>query len=352
LALLLVGARPAGADRPDRPDRTDGASGVGLAEIAVPDPINGGQMAGYVFYPSTEPQNGVTNLGPYAVAATLGAPIQPGAKPLVVISHGNGGSRLGHHDLATYLAGHGFVVATIEHPKDNFRDQSGVGHAEVLAGRPIQIAAAVSAVLGDPRWQADPGRIGVAGFSAGGYTSLLVVGAVPKFELIVGYCQRHPDDGVLCATPEIKLGADASARDPQIKQRLAELTAGLTRWGPTADPRVKAAFVMAPLAIELDARGLASIKRPVFLYYGQADRVLIPAENAARIKPLLKTLAGVKSVADADHWVFLPPCSPALARDVPMICRDPPGVDRAAVGAQVHADALAFFRKTLHVTSP
>jgi len=54
-------------------------------------------------------------------------------------------------------------------------------------------------------------------------------------------------------------------------------------------------------------------------------------------------------VPHADHWVFLPPCSTELAKDIPAMCVDPAGVDRAKVHEQVNADALAFFRKTLDV---
>jgi predicted dienelactone hydrolase len=61
------------------------------------------------------------------------------------------------------------------------------------------------------------------------------------------------------------------------------------------------------------------------------------------------TLVGVKAVAGADHWAFIPPCSPELAKDNPMICADSPGVSRAALHAQIDADALSFFRATLHV---
>src|SRR4051794_19277482 len=102
----------------------DPASGIGLAAITVDDPINGGRMDGYVFYPSTHRATGPTRLSLYQVAGALDAPAQPGAKPLVVLSHGNGGGRLDLHGLASYLAGHGFVVAAFDHPKDNFRDST------------------------------------------------------------------------------------------------------------------------------------------------------------------------------------------------------------------------------------
>jgi predicted dienelactone hydrolase len=328
-----------------------GVTGVGFAAIRVHDPVNGGNMSGYVFYPSLAAR-GVTRRGPYAIDATASAPAIPGAKPLVMISHGHAGSDLGHHDLATYLASHGFIVAAITHPKDNFRNSSGDGHAVVLIGRPIQITATISYLLQSPRWKPliEPNRIGVAGFSNGGYTSLLLVGAVPRFTAIVGHCRLHPDDRNICA-PLAQLEAEAARGGPSVEQRIGALQQSLHRWGNTDDPRVKAAFVMAPFSSLFDAPGLAHINRPVFLYYGQDDEVLLPRYNALHIAPLIKTLVGVKMVPQAGHYVFLSPCSRELARAYPEICTDPPGVDRVAVHRKLNAVALAFFRKSLRVRS-
>lgn len=319
------------------------AGGVGIAAIGVTDPVGGGRMPGFVFYPSTEGGEGTTAIGPYDVAAAFGVPERPGARPLVVISHGHGGSNLGHHDLAAYLARAGFIVATIEHPLDNFRDTSGNGQAAVMAGRPLQVSATISALLADPRWKrlVDADRIGVAGFSAGGYTSLLVAGAEPRFDRFLGYCERHPDDVGICGFVE-QLGNGA-------KDALDSLQAGFARMGRTSDPRVKAAFAMAPQSIPFDAAGAAAIDRPVFLYYAEDDHVLLPSENALHVAPLISTLAGLRRVPKAGHYVFLAPCSEALAREAGRICRDPAGVDREKVHAQVSADALAFFRKALDV---
>jgi predicted dienelactone hydrolase len=327
-------------------------TGVGFQAITIADPVNGGSMPGYVFYPAAEAK-GVTQVGPYDVDATRNAAPLPGAKPLVVISHGNAGSDLGHHTLATYLASHGFVVATLEQPKDNFHDTSGVGHASVLVGRPIQVKATLSAILNDPRWSklVDANRIGVAGFSAGGYTSLLLVGAVPHFARFIDYCQRYPKDEGICGGKD-KIEGEARSQGMNLDQWMASIQNSLGRWGDTADPRVKAAFAMAPLSLIFDQAGIEKIDRPVFLYYGDADHVLIPKENAAHIRPWMKTLAGVKVVHNADHWVFIDPCSMELKKDNPTICSDPAGVDRIAVHQQLNADALAFFRKTLNVSMP
>lgn len=326
-------------------------TGVGFKTITVHDPVNGGTMPAYVFYPSAQAK-GVTWRGPYELAATADAQAIPGTKPLVVISHGHGGSDLGHHDMATYLASHGFVVATLEHPKDNYRDSNGDGHSVVMIGRPIQVSAVITYLLGDAHWKAliDPTRIGVAGFSNGGYTSLLVVGAVPRFARFVAYCRAHPDDPNICGEAKA-LQAEGAMQGETLEQMMAKMQGDMNRWGPTADPRVRAAFVMAPLSLVFDKQGLASINRPVFLYYAADDQVLRPLYNALHIAPLIPTLVATRVVPGAGHYVFLAPCSPQLAKSASDICTDPPGVDRVRVHAQINEAALTFFRKTL-ATSP
>lgn len=325
------------------------ATGVGFQSITIHDPVNGGTMPGYVFYPSVQPSK-ITWIGPYELHATRNAPAMPGAKPLVVISHGHGGSDLGHHDLAVYLARHGFITATLQHPKDNFIDDSGDGHPEVEIGRPIQVKATISMLLNDPNWKEliDPLHIGVAGFSNGGYTSLLLVGAVPRFTRFLDYCTAHPSDQNQCGHIDA-FKAEAARHGQTPEQMLTEMQDEFHRWGDPRDPRVKAAFAMAPMSLVFDKAGLASINRPVFLYYGQDDQVLKPKYNALHIAPLIKTLAGIQMIPKAGHYVFLTPCSPQLTKEAQGICKDQPGVDRVAIHRQINTDALAFFRKTLKV---
>lgn len=321
------------------------STGVGFKSITIHDPVNGGTMPGYVFYPSAHAK-GATWVGAYKLYATKDAPAIAGAKPLVVISHGHGGSDVDLHYMATYLASHGFIVATLQHPKDNYLDTSGAGMPAVLDGRPIQVKVTISMLLNSPSWKAliDPNRIGVAGFSAGGYTALMVVGAIPQFGRYISFCKQYPHDAEMCAGLEKAESVMGVAR---MEVYFAGVESSLDRWGNPHDPRVKAAFAMAPVSFVFDKAGLASIDRPVFLYYAQDSKILPPEANALHIAPLIKTLVGIKTIPKAGHFVFLGPCSAKLAKAVPRICNSPPSVSRAKAYAQINADALAFFNKAL-----
>ncbi len=321
---------------------------VGFRAISVHDPVSDGAMPGFVFYPSVLPR-GLTQLGPYDIDAALDAAAMPGARPLVLISHGHGGSALGHHDLAVYLASHGFVVATLEHPSDNFHDASGNGRSTVLAGRPVQVRATMAYLLTDPQWKGmiDTSRVGVAGFSMGGYTSLLLVGAVPRFDRLIGYCKQYPDDQATCG-----LLSQPAQDGLTAESYLDALQNDLHRWGRTDDPRIRAAFVMAPTSFLFDESGLATIDRPVFLYYAEDDIVLLPVANVLHIAPLMRTVVGIEMIPGAGHYVFMPPCSPRLVEAAPDSCGETAGVDRAEVHDRINADALAFFRRSLDLPSP
>lgn len=56
-------------------------TGVGFQAITIHDPVNGGSMPGYVFYPFTH-ATGSTTIGIAKLHATRNALAIPGAKPL------------------------------------------------------------------------------------------------------------------------------------------------------------------------------------------------------------------------------------------------------------------------------
>jgi predicted dienelactone hydrolase len=223
-------------------------------------------------------------------------------------------------------------VAAIRHVGDSFDDFSGRGSDVQLIRRPTQVREALDAVLADPVLApaVDPNRIGIVGFSAGGYTALKTVGAEPKFALWGEHCRAHPDDSELCPP-------DGHAM-PRI-----------TRPGwepPPPDPRVKAAVAMAPLAVVFDEEGLSGVSVPVRLYRAADDRHVQNRWNAGNVAANLPAAPELVTVP-GDHYVFLPPCPEAFAAEVPEVCTDAPGVDRAAIHARIAEELVDFFDRTL-----
>ena len=116
---------------------------------------------------------------------------------------------------------------------------------------------------------------------------------------------------------------------------------------PTRDPRVRAAFVMAPLGVFFGPDAFRDVRAPVFLAWATADEALLPTENAEPVARTIATLAGTRVVTGAGHYVFLAPCSAELAAMVTALCTDPAGIDRAQIHAALDADAVGFFAARL-----
>jgi len=322
-ALVLVLALTACVGTP-KPEVLKGPV-VGYTTRSWRDPVTGRPLRSVVFFPPLRPLvQTPTRMGPWWVEAGSSEAIAFGLHPLVVISHGEEGSRFGHHDLAVALARAGFVALTFEHPGDNYADATGVGTQRVLLGRAWQVSGAIDALMEDPLFapHIDASRIGVAGFSAGGYTSLLLLGAKPDFTRWAGYCARHPEDLALCKDKHEEVTLDADK--------------------PTKDDRVKAAFVMAPLGIFFGQEAFWGVRRPVSLAVAEKDTVLLPAENAEVVRAGLSTIVEFTQVPGADHYVFLAPCGGEAK-----LCADPPGVLRAAVHDSLNTAAVKFFAAQL-----
>ena len=112
--------------------------------------------------------------------------------PLIVISHGRGGSFVGHHDIAETLADAGFVAAAINHPGDTASDLSRSDDLSVFIERPNDIKRLVDFMIGasPAASNIDPDRIGFFGFSRGGYQGLVLVGAKPNRATAASSCSN------------------------------------------------------------------------------------------------------------------------------------------------------------------
>lgn len=252
------------------------------------------------------------------------------ARPLVVISHGNGGGFRGHEDTARALAADGFVVAALTHTGDNWRDQS---RATDVALRPRQLHRLIDFMVGgwSGRASVDPDRIGAFGFSAGGFTVLTAAGGEPDLARVEDHCRANPgfyDCRLIAAHPV----------DRETARRAA--------W--THDPRIRSIVVAAPaLGFTFTAGGLSGVTQPVQLWQAEQDGILPSPFYVEPVRDALPRPPEFHSVPGAGHFDFLPPCSPQLAQNAPLICAPTPGFDRSAFHEKFNREIVRFFRQTL-----
>jgi predicted dienelactone hydrolase len=218
------------------------------------------------------------------------------------------------------------------HTGDNYRDHSN----EVrLQDRPRHVGATIDYVLAQWRGHAaiDAAKIGVFGFSAGGFTALVAIGGKPDFSRIDPYCGAHAQT-FLCQILQAHGIAHVAPVPP-------------TAW--RADPRIRAAVIAAPaLGFTFSPDGLRGITAPVQLWAAADDRVLPVADYTEPVRAALPQPPDYHLVQMAGHYDFLAPCTAALAQIASDICADPSGFDRAAFHAAFNAAVVQFFTRTLH----
>ncbi len=183
----------------------------------------------------------------------------------------------------------------------------------------------------------DLNRLGVAGFSAGGFTSLVEAGAHVDVARFRKFCAAHPDDGVCAPQKEFtfsRADAEAFLARPEVAPALAQSTAD------NSIPGVKAAFVMAPALVQsLDPESLKAMTVPVMILLGDADKVAPPATNG---EVAAADIPGARLIVlpHVGHYDFLAQCTTA-GDAVVAVC--PTAVPRSATHRSAIEDALAFF---------
>jgi predicted dienelactone hydrolase len=267
--------------------------------------------------------------------------------PLIVISHGTGGSGLSMAWLGEALAAHGYIAAAANHPGNTGAEPYTVEGFSIWWERARDLSEVISAMLADQQFGShiDAKRIGAAGFSLGGYTMIEIAGGITDVQGFLRFCDSGKDDGICVSPPEFPtLVQDFRKLMQERPEQFAHASDSYR------DPRVRSVFAMAPaLGPAFPADDLKKISIPVEIVAGESDKNVPIASSA---KYFAATIPGAKlhifpgAVA---HYVFLDSCSDAGRKNkiTPVLCDDAPGVKRDAIHAETVRLAVEFFRETL-----
>ena len=297
-----------------------------------------------VFYPTEAPEM-PWRAGPFTVNASRDVPLVDNPRfPVVLLSHGRGGGPLSHRELAIALAREGFVVVVPTHVGDASGFPAANSQAKILMDRPRQAEEALNAVLSNPRFapHVDANRIGMIGYSAGGYTALILAGAQPNFAYADEFCSTHDDAGS-CGH---RRTTEKEAVSSTFASPAPTVSADLAAWRPPVEPRLKAMVLMDPLAVMFNAPSFSAIHIPVLLYRPQSDTLLSAPRNALAVASGLP-LTPQQQIVPGSHFVFVDPCPSQIAADAALICQDAPGVDRPVIHRQIENQVADFLHAHL-----
>ena len=307
------------------------ARAAGIRDFVIPADNRGPKILAELWTPCAGPAAEIvvdSETWPVAIRGLRDCTIAHKPLPLIVISHGLFGDRFSHHDTAEFLADAGFAVVSVNHTQDSvlsYNDKSASDISPFLT-RPVDIKRVIDALLSQPPagLDIDSNRIGFFGFSRGGYTGLVLAGAVPDF--------HHP---AFPCTEKIPLCQEMSGTD------IAPHPAGY-------EPRIKAFVLADPLSFFADKSTLNGVKAPIQLWRSAQGGMGVTPESVEAIAQNLPARPEFHRVPNSTHMSFIFPCTAAFAKtNPPPVCTDPPGFDRTQFHAQFNAAVLGFFRTQL-----
>lgn len=313
------------------------AAQSGWRQFTVPgNPPENPPITVALYYP-TQTQARAIAMGPFTLRVAIQAPPEDKVKGLIVLSHGVGGTELGHTSLAEGLAQQGYLVASLRHPGDNWLDRSllQASAARYFSERPRHVSRVIDALLLEPEWGRRISRdargpyVGAIGHSAGGYTVLALAGARPELARIASHCERNrADDPIFCSmgrTGQPDAVPGATAQLPLL-----------------VDPRVRAVVALAPVGVVFSAESLSGVKVPTVIYGAQQDRFLVPRFHSDWVA---SKIPGVEyhRVPNAWHFAFMDAPSTPIVTEDGDIAANPPGFDRSDFLRRLQGDLPAFF---------
>ena len=330
---MRVGVRTGHLDDPGRPN-WDGTGPRPLRWTAWYPTSSDAREQQRWLGPAADPTH---HIGPMAQDAPLLA--APHRYPVVLLSHGTGGSALGLGWLGRRLAQRGYVAIGVDHHGNTLSEPY---RAEGFLcwwerARDLTVLLDQFARHGAFTNSIDIDQVFVAGYSLGGCAAAALLGAVTDHSR---FQRSGTDRDYARGVPEFP---DLADHLPGLLEHSGIFRESWARMSDSyRDTRIKAAMMLAPGRglLGFNAASLFAIDTPSRIIVGGADPTLAAARwlNGRLRYSRIDVLP-----PDVGHYVFLPEATEAGRRAAPASSVDAAGVNRATIHDRVVAAAKDLF---------
>ncbi len=304
----------------------------------------------HIFYPTLDNRDVPLLAGPpktpifeHGSVVWSGVPTIESKRPLIVMSHGTGGSALMLLWVAKAFVQQGYIVVGVNHHGNTALEKKKYAQGYTLWWERAQdLRVVTEKILASKVWsnKIDHSKIGVLGFSLGGYTAISTLGGRTDIGRFEAFCKSGEGD-FTCEPqkefPNMYTEFEALKNTPNVKLSLAEHNRDYSVG------HFKAAYIIAPAVLQaFTPKSLAAIKRPVRITVGTHD-VTAPANTNALWLHQQIPGSGYNEIDNVGHYTFLSECGAGGKRILPDLCNDQKGVERRSIHQMVSGDAVAFF---------
>ena len=290
---------------------------VGQSNFTIIDSLRNRPLITEIWYPTNDTTKvNITTEFPFIVPPTSkDADFLSEKSPLILLSHGTGGNRISQMWLACELAANGFIVLAVDHYGNTFDNKIPENFIKVW-DRPLDISFSLDHILNNPKFNSkiDSTKIGMAGFSLGGYTTIALASGVLNYNFLKEFSD----------TEEGKKEFDI----PELKNLSKLIKPEVIKKGNTfknlKDDRITSFVTMAPAIGQgfKQKNQFGNITDSILIIGAEKDEIAPVETNAKHYHTLIKLSKYIELKGEIGHYIFMNEAKNGLKRSAPVFFKD------------------------------
>jgi len=316
---------------------------VGQTNFTIIDSLRNRPLKTEIWYPTkdTTKVNSVTEY-PFKLPPTSkDADFISGKHSLILLSHGTGGNRISQMWLACELASNGFIVLSVDHYGNTLDNKIPENFVKVW-DRPLDISFMLNNILNNSKYNSiiDSTKIGMVGFSLGGYTTIALAGGILDYNLLKEFSNTKEGKSEF-NLPE--MGDVSKFIKPEIIKR------GNNNFKNLKDDRITSFIALAPAIGQgfQQKEQFKNINNPILIIGAEKDKRTPNETNAKHYHKLIKSSKYIELKGKIGHYIFMNEAKNGLKRVAPLIFKDDKTVNRNKIHKKISKIVIDYLDKEL-----